>query len=312
MGASGQGQASRRAILAGIAWGLTCAPGFRTFATEDLETDTRQKLRALGLDPVQEAQSKRFLIVGDAPQTLVRAASKLCEALADDYFDHFRKRGFTFHEPAARLVVIILSGPDSYAKFLGIPVEHAVGGQFDVATNRLVMFDQRAQAEPSPLAERANTFALVHEVTHQLTFNSGLLNPSSQVPKLISEGLATYAETRRPDAKARIGAVNQPRLADLGKGPDWIPLPDLLASDAAFDDPSRSQRAYAAAWLCIFTLMNDPKLRPGLIAYLDRLREGPAADRVKTATETLGDLSELEAAMRARATKLGVRGLARP
>ena len=45
--------------------------------------------------------------------------------------------------------------------------------------------------------ERVNLLALVHETTHLLCFNTGLLSRKANVPAWVSEGLATYVEIWR-------------------------------------------------------------------------------------------------------------------
>ncbi len=49
---------------------------------------------------------------------------------------------------------------------------------------------------------RVNTFTLVHEAIHQLTYNTGLLDRQADVPVAISEGLATFGEHARSPATA--------------------------------------------------------------------------------------------------------------
>ena len=66
----------------------------------------------------------------------------------------------------------------SYAAFKGEPAGDDEGGIYDVEADRLVIFDagpgRGAGRTERPC--RLNTFTLVHEATHQLTFDTGLLS----------------------------------------------------------------------------------------------------------------------------------------
>jgi hypothetical protein len=152
------------------------------------------------------------------------------------------------------------------------------------------------------MAERANTLALVHETTHQLTFNTGVLERGSDVPRCISEGLATYAETRRPDAsKGRIGDVNEDRLKVLvdasQSGQEWPPLVQLLCEDKLFEDGQTEQLAYAKSWLFTHAFLNSAQGRLRAFRdYLDVLRRRTDANnRFGDATDILGDLDKIDA-----------------
>ena len=72
-----------------------------------------------------------------------------------------------------------------------------------------------------------NVRTLAHEATHQLTFNTGLLNPRGDVPVSIIEGLACYGETRRLRGRNEPGLLNSPRLDDLAhvqRRAKWISI----------------------------------------------------------------------------------------
>ena len=88
-----------------------------------------------------------------------------------------------------------------------------MGGHYELDTNRLVIFDFRPGGGPPAGAnpKRINTFTLIHEATHQLTFNTGLLDRQGDVPVAVSEGLAMYAELGH-DGRSVLGMINRPRL----------------------------------------------------------------------------------------------------
>ena len=166
---------------------------------------------------------------------------RYCESLSAAFLPQFREKGFkNLAMPAQRLTVITLKDKESYRAFLGEDPGKMVGGHYDLDTNRLVMFDFRPtideidlQADP----ERVNLLALVHETTHLLCFNTGLLSRQADVPDWVSEGLATYVELWQKNKKPAtpIGVVNRPWLMSLrcGREPGsrsqtWLPTMRIL------------------------------------------------------------------------------------
>ena len=224
-------------------------------------------------------------------------ALELCEALGDDYRKHFAEKGFDLATPRNKLVVVLLSSPKAYAAFEGeADLAMAVGGHFDLVANYQVTFDYRSDAADAPAnAERINTFTLVHETVHQLTFNTGVLDLEADVPLAISEGLATYAETWRPRNRGEIGKRNQPRL-DGSRGARWIPLERLIGEDEVFQKEATATAAYAEAWLLSYYFLKGAghKEVARFRGYLDALLKRPDPKRrLDLAAEHFGDLSRL-------------------
>ena len=245
------------AVLAVHASGVRAAQPkpVRAAAEADEITRLEKALEDAKLGPIRRAESGHFLARGDAPESFQREALRQCEALGQAFLAHFRERGFTADFPAGRLTLVILKDQDSYAALLGAAPGKDVGGHYDLETNRLVVFDFRPQAGVErKQAEKINLFTLVHETSHQLSFNTGLLDRGTPVPLCISEGLATYVELWRLGVKNAIGGLNRPRLLALRDAQDWIPIADLLADDKGFE-PATEQLAYAESWLLVHHLM---------------------------------------------------------
>ena len=314
----------RRGWLAAIAAGGWAAstfarePGPGDAADRD-RAEVEEKARSAGLGPLRVSETDHYLGIGDAPDDFRARSLQICEALAGDYLDHFRFKKFAVERPEARLTLVTLADDRSYAAFTGEPAGSAVGGHYDLETNRLVVFDNR-QGGPAAagLAGRANLVALVHEATHQLTFNTGLLDRMADVPLAVSEGLATYAEVRRPTGSTKLGQFNQARLGGLAEalraGQEWIPLDRLLADDSAFGpdvEPEVNDLAYAQAWLLIYVLM-QPADPSSFRSYLAALRDRrDSSHRLEDARTHLGDLGRLDQALRKLAAN-GLRGLGQP
>ncbi|CAN5867004.1 hypothetical protein BH23PLA1_BH23PLA1_09410 [soil metagenome] len=267
------------------------------------EPEIKDRLEGLGLGTIQERQTRHYLGAGNAPPEFIEAALKLCEGLAEDYLRHFPARGFAVQKPARLLQVVVLSDSESFAKVLGEDPGETVAGIYDLDANELVMFDNRGastgDAQADFGAQRANSIALFHEATHQLTYNTGLLDRESDVPVLISEGLATYGEVRRPDGRTRIGAINQERLSviaqALRQGEPLLPVERLLTEGALFLQADTLQLAYAQAWLLAHAHFSNKGPAERFRIYLEALKKRPdGSSRLEDFQAHLGDPEGLD------------------
>ena len=168
---------------------------------DDEVAQVQVKAQKAGLGLFRSSVTEHYLGIGDVPDAHRNDALKLCAALATAYQNHFHEKGFTVAFPPERLTVVTLKDQASYAAYLGVKPGDAVGGHYELDTNRLVIFDFRPGAEGGPPAgintRRINTFTLIHKAMHQLTLNTGLLDRQGDVPVAVSEGLAMYAEVWR-------------------------------------------------------------------------------------------------------------------
>jgi hypothetical protein len=265
-------------------------------ASPDVEA-VRKRAEEMGLGTLKTSESDRYVVLGDAPEAFRAAAKNICDGVAADFLRVFKAKGFAVERPKSKMVVVVLSGPEEFAKFLGVPQEEATGGIYDLETNRLVIFDNRAREDAGPNVARANTVALTHEATHQLCFNTGLLSRAADIPLTISEGLALYAEIRSPNGKpTKLGDLNRYRLQDLTRaGQPWIPLQELLTKDSLFDDPQTRGIADAESWLLTYYHMSTKERVPAFRAYLSALStRRDATHRREDAESKLGDLEALD------------------
>ena len=169
-----------------------------------------------------------------------------------------------------------------------------------------MIFDFRPKGQgPAVVAnpERVNLLALVHETTHLLCFNTGLLSRKANVPDWVSEGLATYVELWR-NKQTPIGRPNRPWLSHLrnvrNTDKPWIPIHSLVSSDQTFDDDKtdddgkNARLSYAESWLLVHYLMKEPQL-PKFRAYLASLpAEETASERVEHVEKHLGPIATLD------------------
>jgi hypothetical protein len=315
---------SRRRWLQGTLLGLTGAWKFASAQTSSSKSDipttaneadtiarVNERAKRLGLSPFTETGTEHFLGLGNAPHAFQKAALGICEEFAARFLAYFRQHRFTLSLPQQRLTAVILKDDRTYGTYDGQEPGEDEGGHYDLDTNQLVMFDFRPKKADLNEAdkERANTFSLVHETAHLLSFNTGLLSREADVPVCISEGLATHVELWQRSRRSPLGAINEPRLQvlkDAGRGlAKWIPVDQLLADDKPFVQPERVQWAYAECWLLVHYLIKTPAKLPRFRDYLSAIPKArPANERAKYAESRLGPLKTLDQDVRIHARRL--------
>lgn len=299
---------TRREALAS-AFGLLALPGWADEADEERDVEAiREQARRAGLGAMQVRVSEPYLAIGDSSDSFRKQALNLCLGLSRDFLKHFKDKGFAIHKPSGRLMMVVLSGRDAFDAFLGGPQAIEVGGVYELETNRLVLFDNRASGA-RPDAARANTFVLFHEATHQLSFSTGLLMRGTDIPLAIAEGFGTYGEAKRPRGREGVGAVNRDRLAALTlRGPraSLSPVAKLIGGDELLLGDETKQIAYSESWLLVHYLMNRKDRLPQLRAYLDTLRNRrDPSRRLEDWSRAFGDPAELDRELLAYVQRFG-------
>lgn len=309
------GVVTRRAWLAG-----TLVAGWAIVARSDeAKTDVEstaeeiaaieKQAKAVGLGAFRTTETEHFLGIGDSTDQHRADALAICQKLADVYRKSFRDKGFKVDYARRQMTVVTLKDKASYRKLLGEAPGSEVGGHFDLETNRLVVFDFRPdEGQPIANAERVNVFTLIHEGIHLLTFNTGLLDLKADVPRCISEGLATYGESWRPSNRQPFGLDNPFRVQALNDNPnlsdDWIAAEELFANDKLFDLEDKAQLAYAQSWVLAHYLLRTSTKVPKLRSYLEALRQRRNADERITDAEThFGNLAKLDKELKKHAGK---------
>jgi hypothetical protein len=222
----------------------------------------------------------------------------LYERLYRGFFSFWQNQGFELEEPAWPLVALVFDDRASYARYSRTELGEAtrsIIGYYSLHTNRVTMYDLTGvdrggevttptsaahinQILTQPAAERT-VATIVHEATHQLVYNSGLLQRYAAVPLWLSEGLAVYFET--PDLNSargwrEIGAINRVSLANFHASVDaraHNSLELLLRDDARLRDPREAAAAYGEAWALTYYLLRSR--RDQFMAYLQALSRLP-------------------------------------
>jgi len=302
-----QQRVSRRRFMIAAIGGSMAATAARAAepkaAREGFESElnaVQELVRKAGLKGVRSSESEFYYGIGDAPDAYRKRAIEICHELASVYLKHFQDKGFAVEAPKRKLIVITLKSRKSYETLIEDAPGADVGGHYDLETNALVVFDFTADKDKKDASSRRiNTFTLIHESLHQLMFNTGLLDRQADVPRAVSEGLATYGELWLSSARrVPFGRVNMRRLQVLvdsrAAGDEWLPLEKLLTDDNLLDQGETVQEAYAQSWLLVHYFMR-PDRTAKFREYLSTLKTRRSPEQRREDAQThLGDLGKLD------------------
>ena len=235
-----------------------------------------------------------------------------CENVAQEFLGYYQERGFDVKRPGRRLTLIVFLDERPYLEFArrfarGISV--FIWGFYSKAENWLVLFDFRNVPLNEQGAGYKNVRTLAHEGTHQLTFNTGLLNRRGDAPRAIVEGIASYGETRPLHGHGDPGQINGLRLDDLAhiqRREKWITRDRSVDRRRGFRaHPGSTLLAYAEGWLLVYYLMKTPARLPQFQAYLKTIYTRTDKNhRFDDAEKHFGDLDRLDQDLRREAIRL--------
>ncbi len=277
---------------------------FRLMSATDLRGALRKELGS-GL----EVRGTGHYLVCGHPRSVEQFAP-VFEEVYRSFVSYFRVRGIPLEEPSQPLVAVVLPNQKAFAEYAlrdGVYAGRGLGGYYIRTTNRVALFeeDQRAEGElllpemgiPPVVggrrdlgawSEGSGAFAtiegnlrntIVHEVTHQVAFNTGVHNRMAENPKWFVEGLACVFEApgiRDGDPLGKVGTrVNRERL-EWFKGyrknhrPEKF-LKPFVSSDLAFE--AAVLDAYAESWALTFFLVETRRREYG--AYVKKVAARP-------------------------------------
>lgn len=310
--------------------------GFHLEAVNEFETRefTRQmtalvrehKLPTLA-DPFM---SKHFLAIGNTDEKFIQGQLEQCELMYQMFLNHFRVKGFKLTRPATRLMVAVFSSQEGFEAYIGHRMPAGLTGLYHPLTNRLVVYDfgrnrslvesrkrieedlrhlsdfQRGhvlgqvQRQADELRADTNLATIMHEVAHQMSFNTGLLNRDGDLPLWLVEGIATYCEPTERGFWQGVGARNVERLKVFRRAAkentDLLSLRSLIENDDWFrasGGTSKALMGYAQSWALVRMLMEEqPKT---FRRYTETVKARRTPDhRLTDFVEVFGDLSKLE------------------
>jgi hypothetical protein len=273
---------------------------------------------------------KGFQVYKTAHYVILHDTSKSyaqwCGAMLERFYTAFRtfwtNQKVALREPEFPLVAIIFADKQAYLKYANATVgelNDQIVAYFYPDANRMVMYDLtgaaaagRAGGARIPVSQFLTLpnaakliSTVIHEATHQLTFNFGILARHVSCPVWFNEGLAVFFEAPDLSKAAKgwgtIGKVDPSRLNQFRRylgGRPANSLETLLAGDARFRDPKQATDAYAEAWALTYFFLQ--KYRKPYVQYmatlakLDPLAEDAAETRLKQFQAVFGDLKSLD------------------
>jgi Protein of unknown function (DUF1570) len=281
-------------------------------AGETPKEEFRRAMAAVRKATAQEVRTVRsahYQAIGDASETFIKLTLSDCEQVALDYLKHYRDKGFDVKLPDRRLILIVFEDERPFLKYAG-RVPRGLAGFYSQRTNWLALFDFRNVPMFTVAAGQDNRETVTHEATHQLNFNSGVLERSADAPHCISEGLAMYGERRKLRGSSEPGQINHRRLIELAhsrRRVEWIPVANLIAEKPNWygGPPDQRTLGYAESWLLVYHLMTSPARLPQFRAYLQTLRgRKDQLHRLEDARSHFGDLEQLDQELRRVSVKL--------
>lgn len=229
-------------------------------------------------------RTAHYLICYNTSEAYAQWCGSLYERLYRAFTNFWTNQGLDLKDPQFPLVAIVFKDRESYLnhtkKELGESAT-LINGFYSLRTNRVTMYDltgldaggngrrRLSAAQINQLLLRSevvrNVVTIIHEATHQIAFNCGLLTRYADIPLWLSEGIAVYFET--PDLKnvrgwRKIGSVNRMRLVQFrafARNRPQDSLKTLISSDKRLKNPKQADDAYAEAWAINYHLIRSRK-----------------------------------------------------
>lgn len=276
-----------------------------------------------------------YAIVYDTSREYAEWTSSLMEGLYAALVRYWKQQGLELEEAQFPLPIVVhRSAADYRAASAADGVGGAAVGYYNLKSNRVRMFDLTGSDElraagsgvrrgsrreitrmlSAPAAEPLVS-TIIHEATHQVCFNTGLMPRLADLPLWYVEGMAVYFEAPGSIGSrgwSGVGRVNRRRLVTflqhLNKWGDGS-IASLVASDARLRDQRSAGVAYADAWALNYYLIH--KRRAQYVEYVETMQQreplkgAPAGEsaaeaarrRMKVFTEHFGDPAELQQEM---------------
>ncbi|MEN9555985.1 MAG: hypothetical protein RLZZ232_2271, partial [Planctomycetota bacterium] len=199
--------------------------GFRVLADEFRTVTPAKlysKLRAEVPEEYEVAQSARFIVAAGSGRASTYAA--YLERIYRDVVHFYQSHGVAVTEPTVPMAVLLFSDQYEFRAYCerdNTRWSDDLRGYYSLQTNRVALFDDRTTAwsseepmdnpasrQPAHLRGLPETAArslskvsprtldtLVHEVVHQISYNTGVHSRFGRNPQWLVEGLAMHLET---------------------------------------------------------------------------------------------------------------------
>ena len=274
-----------------------------------------------------------YVVCYNTSREYAQWTSSLLERLYKAFTNYWEHQKLEIHEPEFPLVCLLFADRSSYVTAFKDEMNGGdpggIIGFYSIRSNRVNMYDltgleslhadrRGSMAEINEIlsqpAAEPSVATIVHEATHQITFNCGLQTRFADIPLWLCEGMAMYFET--PDLSSSrgwhgIGKVNYPRLETFRRNlGDWQPgtLENLVTSNERLRNPKTAADAYADAWALNYFLIKYHSKEYTeyikLLATKPPILEDDAAARLREFKQCFGDLAPLERDFQQRMSRI--------
>ncbi|MEZ6042609.1 MAG: DUF1570 domain-containing protein [Planctomycetaceae bacterium] len=225
-------------------------------------------------------KTPHYVICSNSSPEYAEFCGKLLERVHGEFFDLFEHETRPFIvQPTAPLPIIILATNQELVAF-GKTQHPDVSfedtpGYYSVRENQVLMHDLSGEPQRSSISSIRKKLSgmprqvstVVHEAVHQLAFNSGLQVRMADNPLWFSEGLSLWFEpasvrsTLLWNRPGQVNPVHQPLFRSQIIGERLVlPLQQLVASDAPFQNADQVAAAYSESWaLMTWLIRKDPE-----------------------------------------------------
>ncbi len=271
-------------------------------------------------------KTANYVVCYNTSQEYARWCALLMERLYECFGSYWKNQKRALTEPEFPLVLIIFADKKQYLTYgkedLGGAAD-AIVGYYSYATNRIACYDltgrenhaggrktgtltgvtQEILKRPDAQSQVAT---IIHEATHQLAFNRGLIRRYADVPLWFNEGISMFFEV--PDMKntkgwAGVGKVNPLRMPQykeyLGRR-QMGALRKMLTDDDVLRRPATTADGYAEAWALTYFLQKTQREKyvkySELISAKKTLRWDTPEGRIRDFESCFGNVDELETA----------------
>jgi hypothetical protein len=238
--------------------------------------EMQHRLEAEFSQGMEVTATGHYLVVHPSGQTFW---AERIEQMYREFVHNFGVRGVSTHQPELPLVAIVFQRQETFQNYAlrdGARITSDALGYYSPKTNRVSLFDS-GEGKPTSVDWRRNASTVIHEMAHQVAFNTGVHNRFAVTPTWLVEGLGTMFEARGvwapQDYPSQSDRINRGRLAQFKQYAAARHKPGtiqgLVASDRMFQQDTAA--AYAESWALTFYLAETQSR-----AYADYLKKTAA------------------------------------
>lgn len=217
--------------------------------------------------------TEHFVICSNTSESFTDFCARLVERVVEEYFEFFSDSAVDVRRPSGHMAIVLFRNVEMLREFANqqhpetsfedVPGYYSVDNNQTFGTGQLSATSETSTGNLVRELRRSprQVETIVHEVIHQLCFNTGLQTRFADNPIWLSEGLAVYfegASGRGSLVWSGPGHVNRIQLAHLraAGGNQWkLPLQELLTSDEPFRSEKTVRDAYAESWALNYFLI---------------------------------------------------------